>query len=225
MFNFLKKQAISTRANDEILYEYVFEELEANIKKKGLWAKAYANSDGDESKVEPLYMQYRVQAIKDVFTSLEIMYSELPKSTVIDLLKSDFKNIKSTKVTQLKDRWFRNDEIVIDEKTGLMWQDNVEVKEFEMNWNEAHAYAEKLRLGGFEDWRVPSKDELATIIEKNWRKDRIYSVFDNVVSNYYWSSTTYADSSIYAWRIHFDNGYQYHNLKSLRYYVRCVRAG
>ena len=92
MFDYFKKKAIENRANDEILYEYVTEELEQNIKVKGLWAKAYANSDGNDNKIEPLYMQYRVQAIKDVFSSLEIMYNELSRQKLFDFISNGFKS-------------------------------------------------------------------------------------------------------------------------------------
>ena len=82
MFNWLKKQAIQKRVEDAILYEYVADELEDGIKIKGLWAKAYAQSGGDSDAVEPLYMQYRVQSIKDFFTAMKIAYEELPKSKI-----------------------------------------------------------------------------------------------------------------------------------------------
>jgi hypothetical protein len=92
MFDYFKKKAIKERTSDEILYEYVTEELEKNIKVKGLWAKAYANSDGNDNKIEPLYMQYRVQSIKDIFSSLEIMYNELSRQKLFDFISSGFKN-------------------------------------------------------------------------------------------------------------------------------------
>ena len=221
MFNFFKKQAIVNRVNDEILYEYVLEELEGNIKKKGLWAKAYANSDGDDSKIEPLYMQYRVQAIKDVFTSLDIMYTELPRSTVFDLVKNNFENIKKPKVIQIKERWQRNDEIVTDTQKGLMWQDNVSVKELKMNWDEAYIYAGNLNLGGYTDWRLPAKEELSTIVEKNFLRNKIYSIFSNCAFYRYWSSSIHKG---YAWSIYFGRGIEYCDYKSNSFYVRCVRT-
>lgn len=82
MFNKLKKMAIEKRLEDQILYEYVLDELEADIKIKGLWAKAYANSGGDNNKIEPLYMQYRVQSIKDLLTAMKIAYESLSKQQI-----------------------------------------------------------------------------------------------------------------------------------------------
>jgi len=83
-----KKIGIENRNNDEVLYEYVSIELERGMKFKGLWAKAYANSEGNTNKIEPLYMQYRVQAIKDMLTSLEISYNEMSKKVLFTYLKN-----------------------------------------------------------------------------------------------------------------------------------------
>ena len=92
MFNYFKKIAITNRANDEVLYEYVMNELENNVKVKGLWAKAYANASGDDNKIEPLYMQFRVQSIKDEFTAIDIAYDELSRKQLFEFIKNGFKN-------------------------------------------------------------------------------------------------------------------------------------
>ena len=111
MFNYFKKIAITNRANDEILYEYVMDELENDFKVKGLWAKAYANSNGDDNKIEPLYMQLRVQAIKDIFTSIDITYDELSRKQLFEFIKNGFKNTNGNTIVD------RKKNIVIKEKT------------------------------------------------------------------------------------------------------------
>ena len=72
MFDYFKKLAISNRANDELLYEYVLNEMENGVIVKGLWGKALANSNGNEANVKSIYMKYRVQSIKDIFTARKI---------------------------------------------------------------------------------------------------------------------------------------------------------
>lgn len=79
MFDYFKKIAISNRADDELLYEYVLNEMESNIIVKGLWGKALANSNGNDENAKSIYMKYRVQSIKDIFTAREIAYNELTK--------------------------------------------------------------------------------------------------------------------------------------------------
>ena len=60
-----KLKGIKGREREEIFYEIVLTELEKGYKKKGLLSKAIADSGGDESKVESIYIKYRVQSLKD----------------------------------------------------------------------------------------------------------------------------------------------------------------
>jgi len=41
--------------------------------------------------------------------------------------------------------------------TGLMWQ--IEKSKIISDWQDADEYANKLQLGGFDDWRLPTRDE------------------------------------------------------------------
>ena len=90
MFNFARKKIIEKRENDDLLYEYVLTELESEIIIKSLWAKAIALAEGNEKKIEPLYMQYRVQNIKDQFTKLNIAYNDIKKEVLFNKIKSIF---------------------------------------------------------------------------------------------------------------------------------------
>ncbi len=91
MTDYFNKKEISQRAEDELLYEYVMEEMEQEPNYiKGLWAKAMAYSEGNNEKAKSLYMQYRVQSIKDDFKLLEIAYNELSKEKLWDTIKNSF---------------------------------------------------------------------------------------------------------------------------------------
>lgn len=93
MVDYFNKKEISQRAEDELLYEYVMEEMEQEPNYiKGLWAKAMAHSEGNNEKTKSLYMQYRVQSIKDDFKLLEIAYNELSKEKLWDTIKNSFGN-------------------------------------------------------------------------------------------------------------------------------------
>jgi hypothetical protein len=124
MFNFLKKVAISNRAEEAILYEYVFDELEEGYKVKGLWAKAIAMSEGNENKAKSLYMQYRVQDIKDYFTSLKIAYEELSKTQIDKKLKNLEK--EPIKVSECKDLT-KNEKDFLLKYNQTTLTDNVEI--------------------------------------------------------------------------------------------------
>ena len=82
--------------NDDLLYEYVIDELEEDSLIKGLWAKAIAHSEGNNDKAKSLYIQYRVQSIKDEFNSFGINYTELEKDKLFSIIKSGFKITEET---------------------------------------------------------------------------------------------------------------------------------
>jgi len=50
---------------------------------------------------------------------------------------------------------------VKDTRTGLMWasKDNGET----ITWSKAKKYCKNYRAGGYDDWRMPTQDELATL--------------------------------------------------------------
>ena len=84
------------------------------------------------------------------------------------------------------------------------------------SWDEAKQKCEELELNEYDDWYLPSIDELDILIKS---KDQIGGFTYN--SNY-WSSSEYG--SDYAWyhdgfHPHYNNGSTY-----AHYYVRAVRA-
>jgi len=146
-------------------------------------------------------------------------------------------------------RYTRASDMVSDELTGLMWQDDATAASTTKQWlttdnyntcandttssacydtsgDTAASYCSDLVLGGYSDWRLPTSTELEGILDYgkvNPAIDTAY--FNNVSSDYYWSSTTYEDYKDYAWVVYFYDGYVYYNGKDNNRYVRCVRAG
>ena len=47
-----QKMSIKIYNDDEELYELISEEIESNNTKKGLWTKAFSESEGDEQKAK-----------------------------------------------------------------------------------------------------------------------------------------------------------------------------
>lgn len=50
--------------DDEALYAQAMQEVETGNTRTGLWAKAFAEADGDEKRQKALYLRYRVAAEK-----------------------------------------------------------------------------------------------------------------------------------------------------------------
>jgi len=143
----------------------------------------------------------------------------------------------------MKNRYIRDNskEVVLDVSTNLMWQDDVAAQTVQKKWvttanynagnyfdtsgDTATTYCTNLSLGGYTDWRLPSKEELFGIVKSTVSNPSISNIFQHTVSSFYWSSTTYASASNFAWIVYFSNGTQDGLTKGTHYYVRCVRAG
>ena len=128
-----------------------------------------------------------------------------------------------------------NDKNVVicnDKKLGrLMWQD--EKQGFKVTWDEAQKYCKTLSLAGYKDWRLPTRMELLSIMEKSRYNPAINKAFKNVAyetndkgeKNYgwYWSSTESAGGSSNAWIVDFKDGdISWSDVYNSRF-VRCVR--
>lgn len=92
------------------------------------------------------------------------------------------------------------------------------------SWQNALKYCSGLSLDGHGDWRLPNIKELQSIVKYSIYNPSIDTTkFTNTGSDYYWSSTTYASYTSYAWLVYFTLGYVSYLDKTDSYYVRCVR--
>lgn len=119
----------------------------------------------------------------------------------------------------------RSDGTVTDHATGLMWTVD-DVGENRLNWNDADAAAKAVTLGGFSDWRLPTRQELLTLVDDTRVNPAINkSVFPHCKSAWYWTSTTWAGSpAAAAWFVHFYNGLSSANARGGNARVRAVRV-
>jgi hypothetical protein len=136
----------------------------------------------------------------------------------------------SPTATPSASRFVVADETVYDQTTKLTWMrcsygqtwrkgGGCDGDVQRMDWDAAMA----LRVPGDSAWRLPTKDELDSIVEASCKKPAINEeVFPGTALMAYWSSTPSGPS--YAWHINFRWGisaWQY--LRSNQYAVRFVR--
>ena len=137
-----------------------------------------------------------------------------------------------------------------DPSTGLTWSS---VSSNEMDWETAKRYCEDLTEGGDSGWRLPTIDDLRTLIQNcsktetsgscalsdpdnlskdgDWSAETCASCDDDLSgghskfgdTNWFWSSSAIADYTGYAWFVYFKSGSVQYSVQSDGRYVRCVK--
>jgi hypothetical protein len=125
-------------------------------------------------------------------------------------------------------RFYKSGEnYVIDKQERMMWQDtnaNITVLK---SYEGAKEYCEKLRLGGYDNWFLPSRDDYEHIIDMSRKKDEMTIIrkFEYVVKDDYWTSdNTWRNFGLWAYYVYFKSGTFYYENKTYPKYVRCVRS-
>ena len=120
------------------------------------------------------------------------------------------------------DKYSRDGDIVTDAITGLIWQDDKGVGVFK-SWNNAKSYCLSLSLEGYSDWRMPTIEELETIILYGTQNSALDRIFNQTYS-VYWSSTLNPISSSEAWTLNFYNREDGWSSVKVENATRCVRG-
>lgn len=114
----------------------------------------------------------------------------------------------------------KNTYLVKDTDTQLEWQDNEISKK--MSWNAAVKHCKNLSYRGH-GWRLPSKEELFTIVDRDNAYPAINSEFRKTGLSYYWTSTPFIGNKNAFWGIGFAGGTQFYGYDSYKSHARCVR--
>jgi len=149
------------------------------------------------------------------------------KSLQSEIITKD-KEEKKTKKSKEK-RFKKDDNLLIDNETKLMWQDDIASKTItrtiislenfynkkynNTNGNTAQQYCKNLKIDEYDDFRLPTIDELKEIL--------IYGVLNNVSTYNYWSSSLANEKeSYYIYTYDLSVGMHFNNYSL---YVKCVR--
>ncbi len=133
--------------------------------------------------------------------------------------------------TDIKNLFDVRDEVIVDLATGLMWQQSGSKEQ--LTYAGAKVYIEELNAGeglaGFTDWRLPTVEELLSLIDKErYSNDlRIDPRFDST-QTWGWSADLWqkkdevlAES---AWYVYFVDGIVLLGDFDSNHYVRAVRS-
>jgi len=128
-----------------------------------------------------------------------------------------------------------DDGTVLDTKTGLMWMRCALGQSWDgkacvgkastMNWKTA-CKQKGDGFAGYNDWRIPTIDELRTLVDKSQKGAKIHpQAFPNCPRSWFWSGSPVASNSNNAWGVNFSNGNGSSYNRGSNYHVRLVRDG
>ncbi len=84
---------------------------------------------------------------------------------------------------------------IMNSETSLQWLQDAGSES--MTWYQANDYVKNLYIGGYSDWRIPTKEEIESLIAiatREGTREKYHNFFNehgfkNVLYGYYWSST------------------------------------
>ena len=119
------------------------------------------------------------------------------------------------------------DKVVVDNAIGLMWHQSGSAEY--MDWNAAKKWVRSLNSRGYaghHDWRLPTVDEAASLLESNKRNDLYIDPVFSKKQRWIWTGDKFEDEdgSEAAWRVFFDNGIVTWDLIFYYSHVRPVRS-
>jgi ankyrin repeat protein len=113
--------------------------------------------------------------------------------------------------------------IVQDYNTNLMWHQSGSISN--MKWEEANKWVDDLNkreYAGYNDWRLPTLEEAASLLESSENNDNLYiePVF-NSTQSLIWTGDSFGTRG--AWNVNFTTGGVIWRFTNLKLYVRPVR--
>jgi len=158
---------------------------------------------------------------------------------ILASLGSSALSAEQQEVKPKKPRFELSEKTLVDNKTRLMWPLNGHLAEQTVSWNGASEYIAGLNddvYGGHQDWRLPSREELATLVEhvksQGFGRDPDRTVaaglhalgMKNINNNEYWTSTELLYNSGEAWFVNMSNGGVGKGMKTLYFSLLPVRS-
>ncbi|MCF6155725.1 MAG: DUF1566 domain-containing protein [Candidatus Brocadia sp.] len=123
-----------------------------------------------------------------------------------------------------------DDEAIYDKETGLVWEKSPDTTR--RTWADAILYAYRKTVGGRKGWRLPTVEELASLVDPTQTFPALFlpggHPFTNVQLDHYWSATIHANNTNFALTVSFQADFVSNDDRGSSdslHYVWCVRGG
>lgn len=119
---------------------------------------------------------------------------------------------------------------VTDVAHKVMWEDSRATDILLLSWEAAREHCDSLTFAGYDDWRLPTKEELLSTIDPQQQKQRVngaYPVnshFLHAHADVYWTADRVNSDDNLAWRVNFHEGKASWGAKRFEFHVRCIRS-
>ena len=116
---------------------------------------------------------------------------------------------------------------VLDKETGRVWEQSPSTVVFPWTGSsDAHSHSYQLEVGGRKGWRLPTIEELASLVDTLQASPTLPAGHPfNVQATPHWSSTTNASDASRAWAVGFATGSVFNPVKTATREAWCVRGG
>jgi hypothetical protein len=126
-------------------------------------------------------------------------------------------------------RFEPGEEAVFDRLTGLVWTRDANLAEFPLTWREALDFVARMnreKAFGCGDWRLPNRRELRSLMSHKTKNPALPEghPFENVFLGWYWTSTTAAINTAYAWYVHMEGARMFYGQKEQFFLLWPVRG-
>ena len=117
-----------------------------------------------------------------------------------------------------------NEDIVRDRATKLFWTADASLFPYPLTWQEGFEAIDEMnrvKQFGRDDWRLPNRREMRSLISHGARKPALQNdhPFKNVFLGWYWTSTTAAKAPRYAWYVNMEGGRMFYGRKDSYYLI------
>jgi len=214
--NYYKRDIKTTiKVNSKTIptFSLKFEKAQAKIFFVGADAELYID-DKFIKKLEDTNRVVTVEANKNTKINLEDGYARTEMFK--DIKANTLNTLQYTLITIPKEVRLYTSTV-----NELMWEDTKEAVNTDINWEKAYKYCQNLKIADYEDFRMPTIEELQELYDN---KDAIYNGFGG---KFYWSDTTFqSDKKIWDYSSvkNFEDGEESRSIKEFdQGRVRCVR--